>query len=91
MRTFEVKSKDVGSEAKSNWLSNYTVELMIFNIGVSFPLALEQGLQLPQIGRQDSSAVRAFLFSIKSLRFATQRGETGEAVMAGFSFQFVSR
>lgn len=91
MRTFDVKAKDSRPEAASNWLTDHTVDLTIKNIGVAFPLALNQDLELPQTGSHDSSAVRAFLFSIKSLVFGTQRGETGQAVMKGFSFQFISR
>src|ERR1700691_4370530 len=83
MRSFEVKVNDADAKAKSTWLSEHTVDLFIRNIGVAFPLALDQNLELPQIGSHDSSAVRAFLFSIKSLVFGTQRGETGQAVMKG--------
>jgi hypothetical protein len=90
MRSFEVKVNDAEPK-KSTWLSEHTIDLLIRNIGVAFPLALDQDLELPQTGSHDSSAVRAFLFSVKSLVFATQRGETGQAVMKGFSFQFVSR
>ncbi|KAK0195692.1 hypothetical protein F5146DRAFT_1101121 [Armillaria mellea] len=46
-------------------------------------------LQLPKSGSHDSSAVRAFLFSIESLKFGTERGVTGEAHMKNCSFQFV--
>jgi len=91
MRSFEVKVNDADAKAKSTWLSEHTVDLIIRNIGVAFPLALDQDLELLQIGSHNSSAVRAFLFSIKSLVFGTQRGETGQAVMKGFSFQFVSQ
>lgn len=91
MRTFETNVKDSGSVKTSTWLSKHTINLTIMNIGVAFPLALNQDLELPQTGSHDSSAVRAFLFSTKSLVFGTQRGESGQAEMKGFSFQFVSR
>lgn len=91
MRTFEAKATDTTPTNKSDWLSNHTVELTILDIGVAFPLDLNQGIQLPHSETVNPTAVRAFLFSIKSLKFATQRGETGQAVMEGFSFQFVSR
>jgi hypothetical protein len=90
MRTFEVRVNDAELQ-KSTWLSEYTIHLTIRNIGVAFPLALDQALELPQTGSHDSSAVRAFLFSIKSLVFSTQRGKTGQAIMKRFSFQFISR
>lgn len=91
MRTFETKARDTTPAYNSDWLSNHTVELTILNIGVAFPLALNEGIKLPHSSDVNPTAVRAFLFSIKSLKFATQRGETGQAVMEGFSFQFVSR
>jgi hypothetical protein len=91
LRTFEVKDKDAEFKEKSTWLSEHTIVMIIKNIGVAFPLALDQDIELPQTGSHDSSAVRAFLFSIKSFVFGTQRGETGQAVMKGFSFQFVSQ
>lgn len=91
LRSFEVKVKDAEPEENSTWLSDHTIDMTIGNIGVAFPLTLDQDLELPQTGSHDFIAVRAFLFSIKSLVFGTHRGETGQAVMKGFSFQFVSR
>ena len=91
MRTFEAKATDIKPTDKSDWLSNHTVELTVLNIGVAFPLSLNHGLQLPHSSNVNATTVKAFLFSIKSLKFATQRGETGQALMEGFSFQFVSR
>src|SRR5882762_5356744 len=85
MRTFEVKVKDPELKEESTWLSEHTIDLIVKNIGVAFPLALDQDLELPQTGSHESSAVRAFLFSIKSLGFGTQHGETGQAVMERFS------
>jgi len=91
LRTFEVKDRDAEFKENSSWLSEHTIVLIIKNIGVAFPLALDQDIQLPQTGSHDSRAVRAFLFSIKSFVFGSQRGETGQAMMKGFSFQFVSQ
>jgi hypothetical protein len=91
LRTFEVKVQDAEPMKKPPWLNNYTIHFSIRNIGVAFPLIHDHDLELPQTGSRDSSAVRAFLFSIKSIEFGTQRGETGQAIMKGFSFQFVSR
>ena len=90
MRTFEVKVNDA-ELPKSTWLSEYTIDLIIKNIGAAFPLALGQDLELPHTGSHDSNSVRAFLFSTKSLVFGSQRGETGQAIMKSFSFQFVSQ
>jgi hypothetical protein len=91
LRTFEINLKEVQRHESSSLLSEYTIKLSIQNIGVAFPLTLDQDLRLPLKGSPDSNAVRAFLFSIKSLDFGSHRGERGQAVMHGFSFQFVSR
>src|SRR5882757_11572069 len=88
MRTFETKDKPPSPDAIRDRLSNYTIKFTFKNIGFAFPLALDQELGP---GSQDSSAVGAFLFSIKSLVFSIQRGESGQAVMKRSSFQFVSR
>lgn len=91
LKTFEVAVQDVQVKEQSSWLKSYVINLSIYNIGVAFPLTHDPNLEIPQIGTRDSSAVRAFLFSVKSIKFGTQRGESGEAKMQGFSFQFVSR
>ncbi|KAF7361830.1 hypothetical protein MVEN_00527500 [Mycena venus] len=91
LKTFEVPVEDIRAKEQSFWLQSSVVNLSIYNIGVAFPLTHDQNLELPQTGSQDSTAVRAFLFSIKSIKFGTQRGESGEAKMQGLSFQFVSR
>jgi hypothetical protein len=90
LKTFEVNLQD-SFEERTSWVNKYTFNLAIKNIGVAFPLTLDQDLQLPQTGSHDSTAVRAFLFSVKHLSFGAQHGETGQAAMKGFSFQFVSR
>ncbi|KAJ7770170.1 hypothetical protein DFH07DRAFT_1004242, partial [Mycena maculata] len=91
LKTFEVAVQDVQVKEQSSWLKSYVIKLSIHDIGVAFPLTHDQNLEIPQIGTRDSTAVRAFLFSVKSIKFGTQRGETGEAKMRGLSFQFVSR
>ncbi|KAJ7096249.1 hypothetical protein C8R44DRAFT_371827 [Mycena epipterygia] len=91
LKTFEVAVQDVKVKEQSSWLKSYVINLSIYNIGVAFPLTHDETLKIPQTGSRDSTAVRAFLFSIKSIKFGTQRGESGEAKMQGLSFQFVSR
>ena len=90
MKSLDVK---IGEQKKSerSLLEMYTISLVIKNIGVAFPLSLARDLHMPRSGSHDDSAVRAFLFSIKTLEFGTQVGENGQASMTGFSFQFVSR
>ncbi|KAF8070507.1 hypothetical protein FPV67DRAFT_1756074, partial [Lyophyllum atratum] len=90
LKTFEVGIRDSQKETRA-WLENYIINISTRNIGVAFPLTHDQELQLPQTGSRDSTAVPAFLWSIKSIEFGTHRGETGQAVMKDFSFQFVSR
>ena len=91
MRSFDVKSGNANDQQKS-WLDQYDIYLSVRHIGVAFPLAAFPDLQMSRSGsRDDTNAVRAFLFSIKSLDFGTEHGESGDATMKGFSFQFVSR
>ena len=90
MKSLDVKIGEQKAAQKSLF-EMYTISLSIKNIGVAFPLTLARDLQMPRTGSHDDSAVRAFLFSIKTLEFGTQLGENGQASMTGFSFQFVSR
>lgn len=90
MRTLDVKIGEQTASEKS-LLELYTISLAIANIGVAFPLTLARDLQMPRSGSHDDAAVRAFLFSIKSLKFSSQAGENGKASMTNFAFQFVSR
>ncbi|KAI0665956.1 hypothetical protein C8Q78DRAFT_985325 [Trametes maxima] len=90
MRTLDVKMGEPAASEKS-LLELYTISLGINNIGVAFPLTLAKDLQMPRSGSHDDSSVRAFLFSIKSLKFSSQLGENGQASMINFAFQFVTR
>lgn len=90
MRTFDVKLGD-GELQSTSWWDSYYITVSLRNVGIAFPLAHDSNLQLPRFGSQETATVRAFLFSIKSILFGTQRGESGEITMKGFSFQFVSR
>ena len=93
MRTLELTgSTPRGPDGETfSFLDRYTINVRVMNVGVAFPLALDQNLRVPQFGIPPGMPVRAFLFSIKSISFGTQRGETGQASMENFSFQFVSR
>ena len=93
MKSLDIKigeQRSSGSSEKS-WLELYTTSLVIQNIGVAFPLTLARDLQMSRSGSHEENAVRAFLFSIRALKFGTQLGENGQASMSDFSFQFVSR
>ncbi|KAL4251310.1 hypothetical protein ABKN59_005668 [Abortiporus biennis] len=89
MKTFDVKLGDTQPE-RASLLADYSINLNVKSIGIAFPLTFNSDLQLPNTGSRDESSVRAFLFSIKSIDFGTQRGESGQATMRGFSFQFIS-
>jgi hypothetical protein len=91
LKTFEGGVRDTQMENKSSWLDDYIINVSTRNIGVAFPLTHDQDLELPQTRSRDSTAVRAFLLSIKSIEFGTHRGETGQASMKGLSFQFIPR
>ncbi|KAJ4483345.1 hypothetical protein J3R30DRAFT_3834330, partial [Lentinula aciculospora] len=91
IKTFEVKDQEPALSDRMSWLDNYIIRFSLSSIGVAFPLARDHDMDLPPVGSHDSTAVRAFLFSIKSVKFGTKRGETGEASMESLSFQFVSR
>lgn len=92
LKTFEVRIRDdLPPEEKPSLLADYIFNVLVRNVGVAFPLTHDEDLEIPQTGSRDSNAIRAFLFSIKSIEFGTHRGETGQAVMKDFSFQFVPR
>ena len=74
-----------------SWIGKYTVDISFANIGIAFPLTLGPNIHLSQDDTQSDGSVRAFLFSIKSITFDAQLGESGKASMKGFAFQFVSR
>ncbi|KAL0573201.1 Macrophage colony-stimulating factor 1 receptor [Marasmius crinis-equi] len=88
LKTFEVippRGHEPQKEKMATpWLTQYVVEFSIHNIGIAFPLAHNHD-------GEKERAVKAFLFSIKSISFATTRGETGQAIMNSLCFQFVSR
>lgn len=91
MRSFDVKIGE-SQDVETSWMDEYSITVSILNIGVAFPLAGHSDLQMSRSSTQNETiAVRAFLFSIKSLVFGTEHGESGQAAMKGFSFQFVQR
>ncbi|EIN11333.1 hypothetical protein PUNSTDRAFT_98433 [Punctularia strigosozonata HHB-11173 SS5] len=89
MRTFDIKKEPQQDQA--SWIDQYSVDFSVRNIGVAFPLSLDLYLELPQNQDQTVSSVPAFLFTVSSLVFASEHGESGQATMKGFCFQFVPR
>jgi hypothetical protein len=89
LKTFEIKSHDAPAE-RAPWFSGYFISVIIKDLGIAFPISLEHGVQ-PLRYRPQEAALSAFLFSISSITFGVNRGETGEAVVKNLSFQFISR
>ncbi|THU95661.1 hypothetical protein K435DRAFT_829044 [Dendrothele bispora CBS 962.96] len=88
LKTFEVGTQEPREKKTSmDWLNEYSVQFTIRSVGVAFPLD-DSG---QQVNSHKLDPLRAFLFSIKSIQFSVERGETGQAKMEGFSFQFVPR
>ncbi|KAF9227418.1 hypothetical protein BS17DRAFT_747957 [Gyrodon lividus] len=90
LKTFETQTKEFDVQHPS-WLSEHTIVVEIERIGVAFPLTLTQSLGLPQWPDRDLTTVRAFLFSVRRIRFSTQRGAAGQMNTKELSFQFVDR
>ncbi|KAH7913899.1 hypothetical protein BJ138DRAFT_527505 [Hygrophoropsis aurantiaca] len=90
LRTFDVKIKDSRSEPGSSWLNEHTIDVTVENIGVAFPLTLDQDLELPRVGSREMPSIRAFLFAVRRIKFGAQRGEAGQMTTRDLSFQFVS-
>ncbi|KAG8213869.1 hypothetical protein J3R82DRAFT_10613 [Butyriboletus roseoflavus] len=90
LRTFEMQTPNSEVD-KPSWLSKHTVLVEIERIGVAFPLALNRSVGLSQWPSQDQTSIRAFLFSVRRIRFSSQKGEAGQMNTRELSFQFVNR
>jgi hypothetical protein len=81
-------------EAKENksvaatWLEQRTIVIDISNVGAAIPLAF--GMEGISVSGE-SSAIPAFLFSVQSIMFQSQRGEAGNARVRKFACQFVDK
>ena len=89
IRTFE-PSKPV-PDAIQSWISDFLINFTFKNIGIAFPLDFDPNLRVERSESGKDLATGAFLLSIKSLSFGVQRGASGQAMMKGTAFQFVSR
>ncbi|CAE7120149.1 unnamed protein product [Rhizoctonia solani] len=94
MRTLEHNDHPHSTRETKTFLDNRKIEFTIKDIGIVFPLTLQDDLMLPQMGSSiisplSPSSVPAFLISLRSVSFVTQRYETGQAKIRAFSFQFV--
>ncbi|CAK5265757.1 unnamed protein product [Mycena citricolor] len=90
LKTFELEQQTTPQTEpdQPSWMKSYAITLSVQDVGVAFPLTNESSLEIPQTGSRDSHAVRAFLFSIRSIKFGTHGDESGEARMSELSFQF---
>jgi len=86
MRTFVVQKSTASLKRSSSLLDNRTVLINVADIGVAFPLALRDEIEVDAIG-----CVPAFLMSIKTATFSVKRYESGHASMGRLSFQFVKQ
>jgi hypothetical protein len=83
------KFEDPGTRSRQvTPFRNRVISLNIQEIGIAFPLSTRQDTIQ---SKWDTTAVPAFLFSIASMKFATQREESGMARIANCAFQFVPR
>ncbi|KAG9119662.1 hypothetical protein FRC07_005207, partial [Ceratobasidium sp. 392] len=94
MRTLESSDHPYAAKETKTFLDNRKIEFTVKDIGIAFPLTLQDDLMLPQMGSSiitplSPSSVPAFLISLSSISFVTQRYETGQAKLVAFSFQFV--
>lgn len=83
----------VTTRSSPSWLDRQVLSIGVQSIGVAFPLSDKEDF----LGAATSSgasafapsSVRAFLFSIQAVNFATHRYERGALDIEDFSFQFV--
>ena len=75
IQTFELKAQEPLPSRRMSWLNRYIIKFSLSSIGVAFPLAHDHDMELPPAGSRDSTAIRAFLFSIKSVNFGCTSGE----------------
>lgn len=74
-----------------SWLASCVISLEAQSIGLAIPLG-DDGVLAPPLHHRSKSAQSrpAFLTTIPSLKFATQKGSAGYARMEQFAVQFVS-
>lgn len=91
IQTLEMAEKPTDASTPS-WLSTCVISLEAQSIGLAIPLS-DEGIPAAEgaLRRGKSSQSRpAFLVTISSIKFATQRGSEGYARIVGLQFQFVA-
>lgn len=91
LKTFEVTDRESTPRDAMMWFKDYAVALSASNVGVAFPLALDNSVDPPPGKPHHHHAVPAFLFSVGTVKFEDKNTGDSQFVMKGFSFQFVDR
>ena len=91
LKTFEVTDRESTPRDAMTWFKDYAVALSAGNVGVAFPLALDNSVDLPPGRPHHHHAVSAFLFSVETVKFEDKNMGDSQFIMKGFSFQFVDR
>jgi protein CSF1 len=86
MRAFEVQKATASLKRSSSFLDNRTLLIEVKDIGIAFPLALKNEIEVDAIG-----SVPAFLMSVKTAAFSAKRYESRHASLGRLSFQFVKQ
>ncbi|ORY77194.1 hypothetical protein BCR35DRAFT_353168 [Leucosporidium creatinivorum] len=90
VQTFD-EINDEDQNARS-WLASCVVSLEMQSIGMAIPLN-DDGIPAPDARHRRGKSAQsrpAFLLTIPSLKFATQKGSAGYARVSNFALQFVS-
>ena len=90
VQTFDEMNDD--DQNARSWLASCVVSLEMQSLGVAIPLN-DDGIPAPEsrLRRAKSAQSRpAFLVTIPSVKFATQKGSAGYARVTNFALQFVS-
>ena len=91
LKTFEVNVQESAPRGAMAWFKDCAVILSVSNVGVAFPLALDNSIEISLGKPHQHSTVSAFLFSVKTVEFEDQNMGESQFVMKGFSFRFVDR
>lgn len=85
-----VAGERLAEPATLSWLDDRLVSLRVNSVGFAFPLARQDG-DTTSVLASVRPTVPAFLFSIETVDFSTQRYETGKASIQDAAAQFVPR
>ena len=91
LKTFEVNVQESAPRGAMAWFKDCAVALNVSNVGVAFPLALDNSIEIPPGKSHQHSPVSAFLFSVKTVEFEDKNMGDSQFVMKGFSFRFIDR